>query len=38
MTTLHADRARRKAAANGWQPPSRIGGRVVVGTALEEAA
>lgn len=35
-TGTYAERARRKAAANGWQPPARIGGRVLAGQPIDE--
>jgi hypothetical protein len=34
----YADRARRQAAAKGWQLPVRVGGRVVAGQPIEVAA
>lgn len=36
-TGTYADQARRRAAERGWAPPARIGGRVIVGTALDQA-
>ena len=36
-TGTYADRARRKAAANGWAPPVILGGRVIAGAPVDEA-
>lgn len=35
-TGTYADRARKQARERGWMPPLRVGGRVVVGSPLED--